>query len=214
MGHDAPSKRSYLTIHRPIQRGVIEDTLQMEQLFNHIFPTPLLHVDPKEQPVLLTQATRNPKAHGEKLMQILFESFEVPAMYITNQALSTLYAFGRLSGLAVCVGEGVTQIMPVDEGHCVRSGVSRSHYAGVDVTENLQTLLLERGYDFTKTSAEQDLLRAIKEKVSYTAINFDTEIEIDRGSSQLEVNYELPDGSTIRIGNERFRCIEPLYRRA
>jgi len=169
-----------------------------------------LRVNPAECPIMLTEAPLNPKANREKMTQIMFETFNTPAMYISIQAVLALYASGRTTGLVMDSGDGVSHTVPIYEGYCLPHAVMRLDIAGHDLTEYLMKIMTERGYSFT-TTAEFQICMDIKEKHSYVALDFDAEMKKSSEGNELDITYTLPDGNVVSLGNERFRTCEVLF---
>jgi len=209
VGDEAQAKRGILQLQRPVMRGIIQDWEAAEKLLHNTFYNEL-RVAPEDRATLMTEAPLNPKANREKMLNILFEQFNVPATYVSIQAVLSLYSSGRTTGCVLDSGDGVSHVVPIFEGYSLPHAVQRLDLAGSNITDHLQNLMQVRGHSFT-TSAEREIVRHIKEKHCYVAVDYQRELEEARADPSRAVEHELPDGQVVTINEERFMAAEALF---
>ncbi|OMJ26225.1 Actin-2 [Smittium culicis] len=232
VGRKAEELRGLLKINYPVEHGVVKDWDDMEKIWSHIY-TEEIKTLPEDHPVLLTEAPLNPDSNREMAAQIFFETFNVPAMYISIQAVLSLYASGRTTGMVLDSGDGVSHAVPVYEGFTNSHAIQRVDLAGRDITDYLKRLLYKSGLRF-ETSAEFEIVRLIKEKTSYVALDAKLEQKEARnnlyssahmgitgatsgqtdqslGHLELADTFVLPDGLKIKLGQERFLAPEIMF---
>lgn len=121
------------------------------------------------------------------------------------------YATGRVTGVVLDSGDGVTHAVPIYEGFAMPHSIMRVDIAGRDVTRYLKTLIRKEGYNF-RTTAEFEIVRSIKEKVCYLS-SFPQKEEATIEPDKVML-YTLPDGNTFDVSGSafvRFRSIANTY---
>ena len=231
IGEEAQNKRGLLALSYPMEHGIVTNWDDMERIWHYTFWDEL-GVNPQEYPVLLTEAPHNPMKQRVQMLQTMFESFDVPACYVSIQAVLSMYASGKTSGVVVDIGDGVTHVVPIFEGYTVPNAIRRINLAGRDLTEFLVTLIMEYGEckdcdnkDIVvdlQTSAGLEIARTMKEDMCFVHPDYDDVIKRLKSGNRdetseimkeySEVYTGMPDGSHIKVGAERFICPEALFK--
>ena len=135
----------------------------------------------------------------------MFERFQVGGLHMTVEPFLSVLCMGRNTAIALDVGEGCSSVLPISEGVTYPAAFARQDLAGSDVTDYLMKLLNQKGYQFT-TSEEREMVRDAKEDVACVSLDYQNEVP-----SKPPASYTLPDGNTIEMTDEHFRCSEILF---
>lgn len=209
-----------ISSYHPIRRGFVEESSweKLEQLWDYTFGEEL-NAYPEGNAangpmmtgtsVLLTETPGMPASSRQRIAQIMFETFKVPALCFFNSSSLSLFASGRTRGIVLECGAGVSHAVPVFEGFALAHAIRRAEIAGSDVTSSLAGELNSQGLDRT---LNMDVLRDIKERLCF--------VNGLRASQQTptllggDIEYELPDGSMVQIAGEcRAKAPEILFTR-
>jgi actin-related protein len=211
IGDEAQKLRGVLNMKYPIASGIIQDWDLMNKVWEFCF-TNELRVDAKEHRVMLTEAPLNPKANREKMTEVMFETHNVMGLYVAIQAVLSLYANGRTTGAVCDSGDGVSHTVPVFEGFQIPHAVRSNHIAGRCITDFMEKLLTADGTAAQGgKSAWNQIVREIKEKVCFVALDYTKTLEEAGSSNTHTEEYTLPDESIISVNTPRFCAPEGLF---
>jgi len=215
VGEEAQQKRGILVLKFPLEHGVITNWDDMEKIWAHTFDNELRVVvggesedDEDVAGVLLTEAPMNPRENRERMTQIMFETFNARRFYVAIQAVLSLYASGRTTGVVVDCGDGVSHTVPIYEGYSMPHAIQRINLAGRDLTDYICKILTESKINL-HTSAERMSAMKIKEELCYVSMNFEEEVDNFAGK---EKQFELPDMSIVTVHNQIIRCPELMFK--
>jgi actin-related protein 2 len=198
-----------LSTKQQMENGIVKRWDDMQHLWDYTFYEKM-KIDPTGRKILLTEPPMNPVKNREHMAEVMFERYNFGGVYVAIQAVLALYAQGLSSGVVVDSGDGVTHIVPVYESTVLNHLTRRLDVAGRDVTRNLISLLLRRGYALNRT-ADFETVRLIKEKLCYVSYDLALDQKLSEDTTTLVENYTLPDGRVIRVGSERFEAPECLF---
>lgn len=195
-------------MHALTWTGYVTNWDDMELIWRSVFNE--LRESPSEFPLLLSEVPMNPKSNREKMAQVMFETFNVPAMFVAIQAVLAMYSSGRATGLVVDIGASQAHIVPIYKGYVLYHAMQRWELAGRDLTAHMMTLLMQKNSYFACPSS-QEVARRIKEKLCYVALDCEYALKNATAASEVEAIYTLPDGQDVSVGSERYLCPEVLF---
>lgn len=234
IGRDKNRPREYMNIVSPVVDGLVENWDCIEQIYEYSFRKHL-HVDTHEHPLMIVETNFNTLAKREKLLELVFETFEFPAVYLAKSAVLSCFAIGRTTALVLDCGHGATTTVPVHEGYALNKGLRRTRMAGAVLDAVTQKIIFSKLDVPTRYNLQREavndkvvnkrlvipnitpsydqfmkrmVIRDFKETLSRVA-----ESDMNVGNVPLE-KYELPDGNVLDIGAPRFHISECLFQRA
>eukprot|EP01024_Parvocaulis_polyphysoides_P023705 TRINITY_DN21889_c0_g1_i1.p1 TRINITY_DN21889_c0_g1~~TRINITY_DN21889_c0_g1_i1.p1 ORF type:complete len:341 (-),score=33.60 TRINITY_DN21889_c0_g1_i1:88-1110(-) len=200
IGNDAIKKKGVLALK--YQNRESFDSFRLQSVLDYALYQNL-KCDPTEHPMLFTETPLADKIIREKTAMILFELYRPPALFFGIEAILSLYASGRNSGLVMGCGDSYSYTVPVYDWKAQLTGIQKINISGRDVTEQLIRLLCDKGKRLT-TSSEKEVARDMKEQHCYIPL----EPKREKGESKV---YTLPDGETVMIDDEGFKAPEILF---
>mmetsp|Transcript_2424 Transcript_2424/g.3535 ORF Transcript_2424/g.3535 Transcript_2424/m.3535 type:complete len:422 (-) Transcript_2424:90-1355(-) len=215
IGNEALQMASSHQVGYPIRHGLIEDWDNMERMWQQcIFK--YLKCEPEEHYFMLTEPPLNTPENREFTAEIMFETFNVPGLYIAVQAVMALAASWTsiaasqrtLTGTVIDSGDGVTHVIPVAEGYVMGSCIKHIPLAGRDMTQFVMNLLRDRKEDVPPEDL-LDVARRIKEEHCYVSNDIAKEFnKYDQDPNKYFRMYrgERKNGTTYeaQVGYERF----------
>ena len=160
---EAESKRGIITLKYPIDHDIVNNWDDTEKICHHTFFNSL-HIEPDDHPVPLTDAQMNCDTNSRMMAHVMFESFQVSAMFVAFDATLGLFGAGRTTGVVLDSGYSIKQSVPISDGFSAPYSILCVDLAGRDLIDYLMKLQIKSGYEFT-TTAEGEILCGVKEKL-------------------------------------------------
>jgi len=214
IGEDAIANKRLYTVQNCLSEGIIDNWDNIEKYWQRCL-FQYMRCDPQEHYMLLTEPPLNPPENREYTAEIMFETFNVPGLYIGVQAVLALIASRlakgaerELTGTVIDAGDGVTHVIPVVDGYVIGSCIKHVPMAGSDITKFILQILRDRGEKIPAADAKM-VARTVKEKFSYVAPDIVKEYEkYDKDPTKFKL-YEGTDPVTgkqytVDVGYERF----------
>merc|ERR1719225_271177 len=147
VGCAAQKLRGILDICHPIRQGSVQNWDDLEVLWSHILETEL-KTEGGAQPIIMTQPPLATQQEEDTMAEILVEKLGVPAFFIANKSVMSLYGGGQMTGIAVDSGHDTTYIVPSYQGNPVQEATLVLRLGGRHVTDQLMNQLLNGKYSF------------------------------------------------------------------
>ncbi|EDV21979.1 Actin-like protein 6A [Trichoplax sp. H2] len=234
------SPKERMEMISPLKDGMIDDWDLFKELFDHTFANHI-RSDPSVHPILMTEPAWNERGKREKLCELMFETYNVPAFYLCKSPVLAGFANGRYTGIILDSGAHHTSAIPIYDGYVLQQGIVKSPLGGDFVTAQCRSYLADKNVEIVPTylvgsktpvgKGEPSIYtkRAnLPAKITQSYHNYMVKNTLhDFKASVLEVldsnfheinagsipsmHYEFPDGYNNSYGVDRFKLAEGLF---
>ena len=207
IGSEAEKKFGILDISYPIQGGTIVNWDEMERIWANTFYGEL-KISPEEHNLLLSESPFITRNDREKMLEMMFETFNCASTYLVAQSVLAAYSVGKSTGISIDCGHTSLNFAPIYEGFLQRHCVQHIPIAGKDINDILINLLIKNGQVIDSKMQKQSIIKA---KESFCFLRHDNEDEIEKKKEEETKEWELPDKKKIMINKERFQATEVIF---
>ena len=207
IGSEAEKKFGILNISYPIQGGTIVNWDEMERIWANTFYGEL-KISPEEHNLLLSESPFITRKDREKMLEMMFETFNCASTYLVAQSVLAAYSVGKSTGISIDCGHTSLNFAPIYEGFLQRHCVQHIPIAGKDINDILINLLIKNGQVIDSKMQKQSIIKA---KESFCFLRHDNEDEIEKKKEEETKDWELPDKKKITISKERYQATEVIF---
>ncbi|XP_038642874.1 actin-like protein 6B [Scyliorhinus canicula] len=231
--------REGVEVISPLKNAMIEDWDCFQAILDHTY-SKHIKSEPNLHPVLMSEAPWNTRVRREKLTELMFEHYNIPAFFLCKTAVLTAFANGRSTGLVLDSGATHTTAIPVHDGYVLQQGIVKSPLAGDFISMQCRELFQEMNMEITPpyTIASKEPVREgaspnwkKKEKISHVTKSWhnymcneviqdfqacvlqvsDSSYDEQVAAQMPTIHYEMPNGYNSDYGAERLRIPEGLF---
>jgi actin beta/gamma 1 len=204
-GQEALNKKNELNLIHPVQKGIITDWENLAYFLDNLFKN-YLQIDPKNYGMFITETPLTSESNRKKLVDLMFDTFQIPSIFINNGAILSLYGACKFSGFVIDSGYEFSEIVPLRNRFPFNDTIKKLDLGGNTINEYLEKLLIKNGVN--PSYLNENEINKIKEQYCYVSQNNTKEEKEKNNINNIEITYELPDKSKIKINEERFLAPE------
>lgn len=231
--------RPNMEIQQYMKDGMVDNWDLFEKVLDYTYAK-IIQSESEYHPVLFSEAAWNVRANRERLTELMFEKYSVPAFFVVKNAVLAAFANGRSTALVVDSGATHTSAVPVHEGYVLTQAVSKLPLGGDYLSLQCRNHLEAQNIDLTpvygvaskhvirERDPPQFVARALPDPLTATWKQYmlrgllqdfqSTVVQVlespfdERAASQIpSVHYEFPTGYHQEFSSERFKLAESLF---
>jgi actin len=180
----------------------------MEEIWLYLFFNQL-KVSPESHNVFLIEPSFSNDKNRKELAEIMFEKFNIFNIHIEPQGTMALWSTAKSSGLVIESDHLITEVIPIYEKYIISNGIRYSSLAGKRMTEEFEKIVERKLPKYCRVANLKETARQVKE--STAELVFDSDYINLSNAKETFVDFTLPDGNIVKIGNERYDIPRSIF---